>query len=50
LAIPKVAAEDVVFNVTKADPDDHTTTKLHVPKGTLVVLDVPAVQYNREFI
>lgn len=48
MAVPKRAAEDAVLNITRADPTDPTTTQLHIPKGTVVGIDIPAVQFNRE--
>lgn len=48
MVVPKRAAEDAVFNITRADPNDPTTTQLHIPKGTIIGIDIPAVQYNRE--
>lgn len=46
LGIPKKTAEDVVFTATRADPNDPTIAQLHVPKGTVIALDIPAIHYN----
>ena len=49
MAVPKRAAEDTVFTATRADPNDPTTAQVHVPKGTIMGIDIPAVHYNRVF-
>jgi hypothetical protein len=48
MAVPKEAAEDCVFTATRADPNDPTTAQVHVPKGAILGIDIPAVHYNRK--
>jgi len=46
MAVPERAAEDTVFTATRADPNDPTTAQIHIPKGTIMGIDIPAVQFN----